>query len=191
MAKPILNAALKTAVADFRDESTRRKSPVARQARISDKTFYLNVDLGGVGGGIIDLIDNKTKKELGVTNFDGNILNSGRAVSIRSVRAFYASKRAGGLSTANWQNSDALPPELQNADLYFIQGDKKLIDLPMTDIQGFKQADFRGLITNGMVASQEEFKIQLDFPKNVSLPANTDATKQYLRLEFRLAEAKR
>ncbi|MBY0485934.1 MAG: hypothetical protein K2P85_01885 [Flavobacteriaceae bacterium] len=190
MGKPVLNSALKTAIVDFSDESKRRKNPVARQTKISDRTYFLNVDLGGVGGGIVNLIDNKMKKEIGITNFDGNMLSPGRAVTIRSVRALYTTKGR-TLQEADWQNGDRLPAEIQASELYFIQGDNKIIDLPLTDVQGFKQADHRGLITNAMVRTQEEFFIQLEFPKTVSVKPNTDATKQFLRLEFRLAEAKK
>ncbi|WP_395043159.1 hypothetical protein [Flavobacterium sp.] len=187
--KQVIDPRLKTALVDFSQESRRKANvQVRKSAKITDGTYYLNVDASGMSG-IVNLVDNKTKKEVGVTNFDGNMLNRGRELSIRALRLLFTSKGT-DVKNGDYQNGTSLIPELQNAELHFIQGDNKLISLPLTDLQRFNQVDFRSLITNALVKSQEEFQIQLEFPKGVSVPAATATKLNLLRIEFRLAEKK-
>ena len=56
--------------------------------KLVDKTFYINVKVDGMSG-INQLVDSNTKKLVGVTNFDGNLLNSGRDVVIDSIRTLF------------------------------------------------------------------------------------------------------
>jgi len=152
--------------------------------KLVDKTFYLNVKIDGMSG-INQLVDSNTKKLVGVTNFDGNLLNSGRDVVIDSIRALFTSVGA-GVESANWQNSERIPAELQNADLRLIQTNDMLIDLPMTDTQNFKDADHRPIATTPLLRAKEEFK--LEFPKGVTVPTGKPL---FMRLEFRVTEAKK
>lgn len=154
--------------------------------KLVDKTFYLNVKVDGMSG-INQLVDANTKKLVGVTNFDGNLLNSGRDVVIDSIRTMFTSDGK-GVESANWQNTERIPAELQNADLRLIQTNDMLIDLPMTDTQNFKDADHRPIATTPLLRAKEEFKIELEFPKGVTIPAGKPL---FMRLEFRVTEAKK
>jgi hypothetical protein len=84
--------------------------------------------------GINELVDANTKKVVGVTNLDGNQLNSGRDVVIDAIRVQYTIKGE-KIENADWQSRDTLPAELQNAELRLIQTNDMLIDLPLTDVQ--------------------------------------------------------
>jgi hypothetical protein len=107
--------------------------------KLVDKTFYLNVRVDGMSG-INELVDANTKKVVGITNLDGNQLNSGRDVVIDAIRVQYTT-RGEKIENADWQSRDTLPAELQNAELRLIQTNDMLIDLPLTDVQNFKQDD--------------------------------------------------
>jgi hypothetical protein len=63
-----------------------------------------------------------------------------------------------------------------------------LIDLPLTDVQNFKQDDYRPIATTPLLRAKEEFKLELEFPKGVTVPAGKPL---FLRLEFRITEAKK
>ena len=137
--------------------------------------------------GINQLVDANTKKIVGVTNFDGNLLNSGRDVVIDSIRTLFTSDGT-SVENANWQNAERIPAQLQNADLRLIQTNDMLIDLPMTDTQNFKENDHRPIATTPLLRAKEEFKLELEFPKGVTIP-NTKPF--FMRLEFRVTEAKK
>jgi hypothetical protein len=156
--------------------------------KLVDKTFYLNVKVDGMSG-INQLVDANTKKIVGITNFDGNQLNSGRDVVIDAIRIQFTT-RGSKMESADWQSRDTLPAELQNADLRLIQTNDMLIDLPLTDIQNFKYDDYRPIATTPLLRAKEEFKLELEFPKGVNVPMK-EGLSMYLRLEFRVTEAKK
>ncbi|MGH2667145.1 hypothetical protein [Flavobacterium sp.] len=157
--------------------------------KLVDKTFYLNLRVDGMSG-INQLVDANTKKIVGITNFDGNILNSGRDVVIDAIRLQFTTTGE-KLESANWQSRDTLPAELQNADLRLIQTNDMLIDLPLTDTQSFKNEDYRPIATTPLLRAKEEFKLELEFPKGVTVPAAKIGGGMFLRLEFRVTEAKK
>lgn len=166
-------------------QNTRMARP--QTTKLVDKTFYLNVRIDGMSG-INQLVDANTKKLVGITNFDGNIFNSGRDVVIDSIRTLFTSDGT-SVENANWQNSERIPAQLQNADLRLIQTNDMLIDLPMTDTQSFKQEDHRPIATTPLLRAKEEFKLELEFPKGVSVPSGK--APLFLRFEFRVTEAKK
>ena len=70
------------------------------------------------------------------------------------------------------------------------QTNDMLIDLPLTDIQNFKFDDYRPIATTPLLRAKEEFKLELEFPKGVNVPIK-EGVSMYLRLEFRVTEAKK
>lgn len=169
----------------------RQTSQIARPqaTKLVDKTYYLNVKVDGMSG-INELVDANTKKVVGITNFDGNLLNSGRDVVIDAIRVQFTTKGL-KIESADWQSRDTLPAELQNADLRLIQTNDMLIDLPLTDVQNFKTEDFRPIATTPLLRAKEEFKLELEFPKGVTVPISKEGSGMFLRLEFRVTEAKK
>ncbi|MGV1011786.1 MAG: hypothetical protein ACOYBS_05000 [Flavobacterium sp.] len=157
--------------------------------KLVDKTYYLNVKVDGMSG-INELVDANTKKVVGITNFDGNLLNSGRDVVIDAIRVQFTT-RGQKIESADWQSRDTLPAELQNADLRLIQTNDMLIDLPLTDVQNFKNEDYRPIATTPLLRAKEEFKLELEFPKGVTVPILKEGAGMFLRLEFRVTEAKK
>ena len=182
---PQLQRAIKVLGARQR-QHTQAISP--QPTKLVDKTFYLNLRVDGMSG-INQLVDPNTKKIVGITNFDGNILNSGRDVVIDAIRLQFTTM-GDRIENANWQSRDTLPAELQNADLRLIQSNDMLIDLPLTDTQSFKNEDYRPIATTPLLRAKEEFKLELEFPKGVTVPTNKGAGL-FLRLEFRVTEAKK
>lgn len=158
-----------------------------------DTTLYINANVAGISG-IHNVVDVNIKKIVGITNFDGNKFNTGRNIIIKGVRALFcetSNPNGDSLQKADWFNNDRLPAELQNSELSIMQGNKKKFSIPMSDLQGQKFEDFRKVFTNPFIAHNEEFEIQIETPKGVSVPGE-DVGKfvSYLRLEFQVAEAK-
>lgn len=156
---------------------------------LTDKTFYLNVDLSGKGGGRAELVDSNTRRIEGITNFDGNKLNAGRDIVIDSVRFIEAVDGATSIQTADFSNTDGKAhASLAHAELRVEQAGKVLIDLPLTD---FNKSDgdtvhFRDISTMPILKAEEEFNIYLVLPNGVTVPAN-----KYGRFEFRGIQAKK
>ena len=75
----------------------RQTSHIARPqaTKLVDKTFYLNIKVDGMSG-INQLVDANTKKIVGITNFDGNQLNSGRDVVIDAIRIQFTTRGTKG-----------------------------------------------------------------------------------------------
>lgn len=181
------NSQLQRAIKVLGARSRQETQTVRPQAtKLVDKTFYLNVKVDGMSG-INQLVDANTKKIVGITNFDGNLLNSGRDVVIDSIRTLFTSDGT-SVENANWQNAERIPAQLQNADLRLIQTNDMLIDLPMTDTQNFKQDDHRPIATTPLLRAKEEFKLEIEFPKGVTVP---NVKPLFMRLEFRVTEAKK
>lgn len=183
---PQLQRAIKVLGARQR-QNTQVAKPQA--TKLVDKTYYLNAKVDGMSG-INELVDANTKKVVGITNFDGNLLNSGRDVVIDAIRVQFTT-RGSKIESADWQSRDTLPAELQNADLRLIQTNDMLIDLPLTDIQNFKNEDYRPIATTPLLRAKEEFKLELEFPKGVTVPISKDGCGMYVRFEFRVTEAKK
>lgn len=157
--------------------------------KVTDKTYYIAVKANNLSG-VIPLVDSNTKKIVGQTNFDGNMLATGRELVIDGMRVLYTTKSASGdVIDADWGDASVLPASFQNCEFRLNQGDP-LIDLPMTDLQKLTQDDFRPISSTPLLRSKEEFKMDLEFPKGVS--SGTPATgNHFLRLEFRVTEAKK
>jgi hypothetical protein len=115
-------------------------------------------------------------------------LKSGLDLVIDSLRMQYTTK-GDSVSNADWQNRDVLPAELQGVELRLAQSSHNLIELPLTDIQNFKQIDYRDLSITPTLRAKETFKLQLEFPKGVSVP-KVQGKSAFCRLEFRVTSAK-
>lgn len=158
--------------------------PAVGEIALTDKTIYIAKSLKGMGG-IVKLIDVNTKKEVGVTNFDGNKLNVGRDYIIDGVRVKFDTA-ALTTKTATW--SDALPAELLNAEIRIKQDNQLLFDMPLSDLANFNYDDFRDISTSPIIRSGEEFEIELEFPQGSSFGAADEAN---IRFDFRVHQGKK
>lgn len=161
----------------------------AGKTELVDKTFFLNVDLSGKGGGRSELVDSNTKRIEGLTNLDGNKLNTGRDIVIDSIRFIEAVDGATSITAADFSNTDGkVCAQLAHAELKVEQNGKTLIDLPLTDINKSDGDSvlFRSISTMPVLKSEYEFNISLILPNGVTVPEN-----KFGRLEFRGIQAKK
>lgn len=157
--------------------------------KLTDKTYYIAFLATGKAG-TFDIVDSNTKKVRGITNFDGNSLAVGRELVIDSVRVLQAiAAKDTPVAKVLFREGVTYESILQS-DFQMTQGNESLIDLPMTDLTNFKNEDFRAISTTPVLRSKEEFKMQLLFPAEVTVPLVNDKDV-YLRIEFRVTEAKK
>ena len=156
---------------------------------IKDKTFYLNINVVGLaGGGKIRLIDSDLKKAVGITNFDGNKLAKGRILVVDSIRTKFTD--VGATPQNADYNSTRFYKELQGAELTLVQNKEVLIDLPLSDLQGFKQDDYRELSNSPMIVDDLEFEWMLEIPKGISVPDSLNGVGNdvFLSIQLRCTE---
>jgi hypothetical protein len=157
---------------------------------LTDRTLYIAVPIKGQGG-TIDVVDSNTKREVGVTNLDGNKLNAGRDYVIDGVRVLIDNSNSATLSSAAWSfsNIDSFPVAFQNAELVIEQDGNVLVDMPMTDLaDGNGYEKFREISTMPLIRSNLEFTIKIVYAKGVSVSSAKDTN---IRFEFRAHQAKR
>lgn len=165
--------------------------PRVGQVELTDKTLYLNVAIKGQAG-TVGIVDVNTKREVGITNIDGNKLNAGRDYIIDSLRVLRGTGSA-TLKNETWDNTNINSNKLfdgafLNAELRIKQDGNVLIDMPMTDLLGDTTNFFRSISTSPLIRSNLEFEIEIEYPKGVSV---TSATDTNVRFEFRVHQAKR
>lgn len=161
---------------------------------VTDKTIYIATSVKGAGG-IIKLIDTNTKKEVGVTNIDGNKLNAGRDYVIDSARVVFDTGNA-NVKNAAWDTK--LPVQLMNAELKIKQDNQLLFDMPLSDLflKEFGSGGmavggdnlFRDISTSPLIRAEEEFEIELEFPKGSAMDPAIEAS---IRFEFRVHQGKK
>ncbi|SHM71924.1 hypothetical protein [Flavobacterium chilense] len=165
--------------------------PRVGQVELTDKTLYLNVAIKGQAG-TVGIVDVNTKREVGITNIDGNKLNAGRDYIIDSVRVLRGSGNA-TLKSETWDSTNInsnkfFDSAFLNAELRIKQDGNVLLDMPMTDLLGDTTNFFRSISTSPLIRSNLEFEIEIEYPKGVSVTAASDTN---VRFEFRVHQAKR
>jgi hypothetical protein len=162
--------------------------PIVGRVALTDKTLYLNVNVKGQGG-TIALIDVNTKREVGVTNLDGNRLNAGRDYIIDGVRVLRGTTASANVRNETYSQTGALDQALQNAEIRIKQNGSILLDMPMSDIYNPASTAevFRNISTSPLILSNMEYEFEIEYPKGVSVSAAADLN---IRFEFRAHQAK-
>lgn len=163
-----------------------QQRPKSDPTRLTDSTFYVNVRVDGLAG-TTQLIDSNTKRLVGVTNFDGDTLKSGRDLVIDSVRTIFTDVGT-KVEDASWFAPKAVVAELAGAEIRMKQNNEVLIDLPISDTQGFKDEDFRAISTTPLLKALETFSLELEIPKGVTVPAGAPL---FLKIAIRCIQAKK
>lgn len=161
-------------------------APAVGEIALTDKTIYISKSLKGMGG-IVKLIDVNTKKEVGVTNFDGNKLNVGRDYIIDGVRVL-TDGVASNVKNSDWVKGTGGNVELVNCEIRIKQDNQLLFDMPISDITNFNFDEFRDISTSPIIRSGEEFEIELEFPQGVSVASDNELN---IRIEFRVHQGKK
>ena len=166
--------------------------PRVGQLKLTDKTLYLNVKIKG-NAGIVNLVDVNTRREVGITNIDGNKLNAGRDYILDSMRVLVGATGSDDLKNETWVSpwsitgQNSLPKAFLGAEFRINQDRNQLVDMPITDLcqDGFVSS-FRSLSTSPLIRSNMEFEMEIEYPKGVSVPADQEYN---IRIEVRAHQA--
>jgi len=138
---------------------------LAREGKIKpqDGVLYVRSAVGGTN--TQNLLEGKSNQEIGVTNFDGQILNSDRYFVIDSVTINYGVAATGTAAKAV-DYSTALPLALKNANLLIRQDNEVIVKLPVSDINEAKSSDerFRTLGAFALLRDQKTITLEIEFP---------------------------
>lgn len=159
---------------------------------LTDKTIYLAV-AAKAQGGTVDIVDTNTKKEIGVTNLDGNKLNAGKDYIIDGIRILFDSSNATDIKKGTWIPATGLllDPALLNAEFILEQDGNALIEMPITDFLGYASDTnnlFREISTSPLIRSNMEFTMKIAYPKGLSV---TNLVAHNVRFEMRAHQAKK
>ncbi|MFL0063729.1 hypothetical protein [Tenacibaculum maritimum] len=140
--------------------------------------LYVNKEIT-VGGGSINLLAASTDNEVGVTNFDGNKLEEGRAFAIDGI-SFDVTKGAKNTQPYNVDFKKALTSEqmiaFQFANLIMKQKNEIIFTLPIISIlKGSENIEdpYRDLDLV-LIEPKTQVKIEIEFPDGV-VPATLES----------------
>ncbi len=173
--------------------------PKQGQTIIQDTTYYVVNDLTNAGG-IQKLITPNTKRELGVTNFEGNKLNAGKFFAIDSLKISVSYSQDGQpFRESSVTHLIDYAKDLLDAELEFKQGERILFKLPVFDlidtnrlIAAKNNMDFKELSTFPILAPNEPFEINLEhksgamYPTYYGVPIEVKVRVDFRGHEFRL-----
>ncbi len=150
--------------------------------KVRRKVFYiagLGADLAGKNN---QLIEQKTNKEIGVTNFDaGNKLNKGRDLLVVGLRILFDTTAAVTVKGAGWKSE--APAAFKNGELVIFQenGAGNLFEGPIGPISKY----------NASIATEDEFSAVVPFLIKSDVPffiqmllAGNAAADQAYRVEL-------
>lgn len=156
---------------------------------LEDTTMFLRFNAQGQAG-IIQLVDTNTRKEAGVTNFDGNKLNRGKNIVIDSLRFRFGYSGAAQIKAEKFNGTKAFPAEFYGANLVIKQGSKSILNIPVMDCldENANNPLWRELSAGRLIVAEKEYDFELEYPKGVTMP--NDAP-QNIELSFRVHQVKR
>ncbi|UOB18592.1 hypothetical protein [Abyssalbus ytuae] len=134
-----------------------------------DSELFIRANVGS-GNNTINLLEGKTSKEIGVSNIDGQILNSDRYFVIDAVTVNYGIA-ASATSPKAVDFSTTLPLALKNANLVIKQDNEVIINLPVAAINDAKATDerYRVLAAFALLRDQKTIEITIEFPSGSDL----------------------
>lgn len=141
-------------------------------------------------GGKINLFEALTEQiaRVGVTNFDGNQLNSGSNAVLDAVSISVAINDA-GVDPKNLAFDDTAEAALQNAEFRFEVDGKEIIKMPVFEAHNpnttrTNDEKYRGLGHLPIIEAQKTCQAWIEFPTGIT-PDTTGGKKHYVRVELR------
>lgn len=167
----------------FKEEHAKKPFfPVGAEIKPLESELYVNKQI--TIGGKVPLLVGATDNELGITNFDGNKLEEGRAFAVDGV-AFHvaiddAGKSLGNVDFAKGLTSAEKAP-FQYANLVLRQKNELLVKLPISSIWNGKSSidnDYRDLSLT-LIKPKDKVEVEIEFPDGVQNPATLTAGKEF------------
>ncbi len=153
-------------VATFLEEQNERKNFGWEIGKMKPTPSELYVQGVISAGGSQHLLGGSTVQEKGVTNFDGNRLQKGRAFAISDVTVQFGAATGTTKPYNVSYNDEAFPAQLENAMLVIRQKNEVIVKLPISAIQNAKNSDnyYRNLGAFALLEPEHEVEMFIDFP---------------------------
>ncbi|WP_299135252.1 hypothetical protein [uncultured Tenacibaculum sp.] len=150
--------------------------------------LYVNKEVK-VGGGKVSLLIGSTDNEIGVTNFDGNKLDDGRAFAVDGI-SFKLGIAKSGTKPYNVDFATGVTKAekaaFQFANIVLKQNNEILVRLPISSIENGKQefGEYRDLDLT-LITPRTKVEIEIEFPDEVEAPTLTPGNSIFVSTVFR------
>lgn len=125
----------------------------------TDSELFIRKDIGS--GGTVNLLEGLSTSTIGVSNFDGQRLDTDRNFVIDAITINYGIAAAGaGAATVNY--TTALPAALKNANIVIKQDNEVILKLPVASINDAKNTDLRYRELGGFALLRDQRTITID-----------------------------
>ncbi|WP_435263852.1 hypothetical protein [Tenacibaculum sp. nBUS_03] len=150
--------------------------------------LYVNKEIN-VAGGKVSLLIGSTDNEIGVTNFDGNKLDDGRAFAVDGISFKFGIAKSGtkpyNVDFATGVTK-AQKAAFQFANIVLKQNNEILVRLPISSIENGKQefSEYRDLDLT-LIAPKTKVEVEIEFPDEVAAPTLTAGNSIFISAVFR------
>lgn len=133
----------------------------------TDSELYIRKDVGT--GGTINLLEGLSTSTVGISNFDGQRLDTDRNFVIDALTVNYG-VAAIGASPSAVDYTTGLPAALKNSHLVIRQNNEVIVKLPISSIFDAKNTDVRYRELDGFALLKDSKTISID----LEMPAGAD-----------------
>ncbi len=150
--------------------------------------LYVNKEIV-IGGGRVSLLNGATNNEIGVTNFDGNRLEQGRAFAVDGV-SFFVGIGDAGSKAYNVDYAKALSTEqlkaFQFSNLVLKQNNEVLFRQSISSISDGKldYSEYLDLDLT-LVRPEKQIELEIEFPDEIEAPVLEDGKAIFVSPRFR------
>ncbi|CAA0214801.1 hypothetical protein [Tenacibaculum maritimum] len=150
--------------------------------------LYVNKEIT-VGGGLVPLLTGGTDSEIGITNFDGNKLEDGRAFAIDGI-SFKVGKAKIGTLPYNVDYATGLTKEekkaFQFADVVVKQNNEVLVRMSVSAIENGAPltSEYRDLAL-ALIRPKTKVEFGIEFPSGVEAPNLADGNGVFVSAVLR------
>lgn len=154
-----------------------------------ESELYVNKAIT-VGGGKLPLLIGSTDNEIGVTNFDGNKLEEGRAFAIDGIAVNLTVSDASAKPYNVDFTKTLTGPQLaafQFANLNLSQKNERLISLPISAILNGQEGSYKKYreLALTLLKPKDKVEIEIEFPDGVTPAALEDGKSIFVSVVFR------
>ena len=149
--------------------------------KINPSELYVHSKI--VAGGNVPLLTGNTTQEVGVTNFDGNRLESGRFFVIEAISILYGEAAAG---TKVWDvkyEEGNLPPQLRASHAVVRQNGDVILRLPVESIfraQKSATEKYRKLGALAVLEPNQTIEITVETPQGSTITPATSGHESFI-----------
>lgn len=179
----LLNEEQYVKVSNFLENVNAEKNLRMPVARLKPTPSELYVHSKFAAGGVANLLTSNAVQEVGVTNFDGNKLESDRYFVADAVTVQYGEGTASSDKVYSIKYDKELPAVLLSSHLVIRQKNEIIVKLPISAIENAKKSDayYRKLEALALIEPNAPVEIQIETPMGSTItPSSGDSS--YVRV---------